>query len=78
SVVTDPSLESAAVPALVAELVDIAAASRLDYTACLVAESDCPPSVGGECALGTDVLTHVSGRQPWTQRWHPRSPQALT
>ncbi|CAI7836916.1 unnamed protein product [Closterium sp. NIES-53] len=58
SVVTDPSLESAAVPALVAELVDIAAASRLDYTACLVAESDCPPSVGGECALGTDVLTH--------------------
>ncbi|CAI7849716.1 unnamed protein product, partial [Closterium sp. NIES-54] len=37
---------SAAVPALVAELVDIAAASRLDYTACLVAESDCPPSVG--------------------------------
>ncbi|CAI7793506.1 unnamed protein product [Closterium sp. NIES-54] len=31
---------------------------ELDYAACLVAESDsvCPPSVGGECALGTDVL----------------------
>ncbi|CAI5941812.1 unnamed protein product [Closterium sp. NIES-64] len=31
---------------------------RLDYAASLVAESEsaCPPSVGGECALGTDVL----------------------
>ncbi|CAI7836157.1 unnamed protein product [Closterium sp. NIES-53] len=30
----------------------------LDYAAILVAESesDCPPSVGGECPLGTDVL----------------------
>ncbi|CAI7875096.1 unnamed protein product [Closterium sp. NIES-54] len=44
----------------VAELVDFAAACRLDYAATLVAESEsasvCPPSVGGECALGTDVL----------------------
>ncbi|CAI7862107.1 unnamed protein product, partial [Closterium sp. NIES-53] len=33
-------------------------ACRLDYAASLVAESAsvCPPSVGGECALGTDVL----------------------
>ncbi|CAI7912061.1 unnamed protein product [Closterium sp. NIES-53] len=38
AVVTDPSFESAAASALVAEL------------------SDCLPSVGGECALGTDVL----------------------
>ncbi|CAI7846213.1 unnamed protein product, partial [Closterium sp. NIES-53] len=38
TVVTDPSFESTAAFALVAEL------------------SDCPPSVGGECALGTDVL----------------------
>ncbi|CAI7856842.1 unnamed protein product [Closterium sp. NIES-54] len=55
---TDPSFESAAASALVAELVDFAAACRLDYATCLVAESesDCPPSVGGECALGTDVL----------------------
>ncbi|CAI7842813.1 unnamed protein product [Closterium sp. NIES-53] len=58
NVVTNPSFESAAVAALVAELVDFAAACRLDYATCLVSESesDCPPSVGGECALGTDVL----------------------
>ncbi|CAI7774045.1 unnamed protein product [Closterium sp. NIES-54] len=57
-VVTDPSFESATAYALVAELVDFAAACRLDYAASLVAESDsgCPPSVGGECAFGTDVL----------------------
>ncbi|CAI7730774.1 unnamed protein product, partial [Closterium sp. NIES-54] len=55
---TDPSFESAAASALVAELVDFAAACRLDYAASLVAESEsvCPPSVRGECALGTDVL----------------------
>ncbi|CAI7906503.1 unnamed protein product [Closterium sp. NIES-54] len=49
---------SAAASALVAELVDFAAASRLNYAASLVgeSESDCPPSVGGECAPGTDVL----------------------
>ncbi|CAI5956415.1 unnamed protein product [Closterium sp. NIES-64] len=58
TVVTNPSFESAAASALVTELVDFAAACRLDYTASLVAESEslCPPSVGGECALGTDVL----------------------
>ncbi|CAI7900724.1 unnamed protein product [Closterium sp. NIES-54] len=57
-VVTDPSFESAAASASVADLVDFAAACRLDYAASLVAESEsvCPPSVGGECALGTDVL----------------------
>ncbi|CAI7823092.1 unnamed protein product [Closterium sp. NIES-53] len=38
TVVTDPSFESTAASALVAEL------------------SVCPPSVGGECALSTDVL----------------------
>ncbi|CAI7907387.1 unnamed protein product [Closterium sp. NIES-53] len=56
--VTDPSFESTAASALVAELVDFAAACRHDYATSLVAESesDCPPSVGGECALGTDVL----------------------
>ncbi|CAI7889743.1 unnamed protein product [Closterium sp. NIES-54] len=58
TVVTDPSFESTAASALVAELVDFAARSRLDYAASLVTESEsvCPPSVGGECALGTDVL----------------------
>ncbi|CAI5507070.1 unnamed protein product [Closterium sp. Naga37s-1] len=58
TVVTNPSFESAAAYALVPELVDFAAAYRLDYAASLVAESesDFPPSVEGEYALGTDVL----------------------
>ncbi|CAI7761186.1 unnamed protein product [Closterium sp. NIES-54] len=58
TVVTDPSFESAAASAIVTELVAFAAHCRLDYAASLVAESMfvCPPSVGGECALGTDVL----------------------
>ncbi|CAI7757933.1 unnamed protein product [Closterium sp. NIES-54] len=46
--------------ALVAELVDFAAACRLDYATSLVAESAsasvCPPSVRGECATCTNVL----------------------
>ncbi|CAI7856864.1 unnamed protein product [Closterium sp. NIES-54] len=56
--VTDPSFESAAASALVAELLDFAAACRLDYATALVAESASasPLSVVGECALGTDVL----------------------
>ncbi|CAI7758433.1 unnamed protein product, partial [Closterium sp. NIES-54] len=58
TVVTDPSLASTTASALVAELVDFAASCRLVYAASLVAESAsvCPPSVGGECALSTDVL----------------------
>ncbi|CAI7889010.1 unnamed protein product [Closterium sp. NIES-53] len=55
---TNPSFEPTAASALVAELVDCAAAYRLVYATGLVAESEsgCPPFVGGECALGTDVL----------------------
>ncbi|CAI7921050.1 unnamed protein product [Closterium sp. NIES-54] len=58
TVATDPSFESIVASALVAELVDFAAACRLHYATSLVAESesDCPPSIGGECALSTDVL----------------------
>ncbi|CAI5468615.1 unnamed protein product [Closterium sp. Yama58-4] len=60
TVVTDPTFESSAASALVAELVDFAARCRLDYAASLVAESAsesvCPPSVVGECALGTASL----------------------
>ncbi|CAI7745725.1 unnamed protein product, partial [Closterium sp. NIES-54] len=58
NVVTDPSFESGAASALVAELLDFAAAYRVDYATTLVAESASasPPSVGGECALGTEVL----------------------
>ncbi|CAI7737060.1 unnamed protein product [Closterium sp. NIES-53] len=64
--VTDPSLESAATSALVAELLEFAAACRLDYATALVAESASasPPSVGGECALGTDVLEDRMKRPP--------------
>ncbi|CAI7887636.1 unnamed protein product, partial [Closterium sp. NIES-53] len=58
--VTDPLFESTAASALITELVDFAAACRLDYATSLVAESAsvsvCPPSLGGECALGTDIL----------------------
>ncbi|CAI7900907.1 unnamed protein product [Closterium sp. NIES-54] len=58
TVVTDPSFASTAASTLVAELVDFAAHCRLDYAASLVpaSASVCPPSVKGECALGTDVL----------------------
>ncbi|CAI7883383.1 unnamed protein product, partial [Closterium sp. NIES-53] len=54
----ESSLPSTAASALVAELVDFAARCRLDYIASLVAESAsvCPPSIGGECALSTDIL----------------------
>ncbi|CAI7922444.1 unnamed protein product, partial [Closterium sp. NIES-53] len=56
--VTDPSIESDAASSLVAELLYFAAACLLDYAIAFVAESvsASPPSVGGECALGTDVL----------------------
>ncbi|CAI7829121.1 unnamed protein product [Closterium sp. NIES-53] len=58
--VTDPLFESSAAFALVSKLVDFAVACRLDYATSIVAESAsasvCPPSIGGECALGTDVL----------------------
>ncbi|CAI7853295.1 unnamed protein product, partial [Closterium sp. NIES-54] len=55
---TDPSFDSTAASALVAELLDFAAACRLDYATALVAESTStsPPSIGGECAPGMDVL----------------------
>ncbi|CAI7886751.1 unnamed protein product, partial [Closterium sp. NIES-54] len=54
----DPSFESTAASALVAGLVDFAAACRLDFAASLLAESAsvCPPSIEGVFALGTDVL----------------------
>ncbi|CAI7801741.1 unnamed protein product [Closterium sp. NIES-53] len=56
--VTDPSFEFAAASELVAELLDFAATCRVDYATALVAESTSasPQSVGGECALDTDVL----------------------
>ncbi|CAI7855572.1 unnamed protein product [Closterium sp. NIES-54] len=58
TVVTDPSFESAIASALVAELLDFAAACHLYYATALVAKSASasPLSVRGDCALGTDVL----------------------
>ncbi|CAI7797618.1 unnamed protein product [Closterium sp. NIES-54] len=58
TVVTDPDFESTVAFALVTELVDFAAWSRLDYVTSLVTESVsvCPPSVGGEPALSSDIL----------------------
>ncbi|CAI7744072.1 unnamed protein product [Closterium sp. NIES-53] len=77
--VTDPLFESSAASALVAELVDFAAACRLDYAARLVAESAsasvCPPSVGCECALATDV---VEDRQEDLERFAAASPHLVS
>ncbi|CAI5968771.1 unnamed protein product [Closterium sp. NIES-64] len=53
--------------ALVAEIVEFVARCRLDYAASLVAESEsvCPPSVGGQCALSTDVLEDRQEEFQW-------------
>ncbi|CAI7812885.1 unnamed protein product [Closterium sp. NIES-54] len=58
TIVTDPHVESTAAFALVTELVDFAARSRLDYVANPVTQSKSisPPSVGGEPALRSDAL----------------------
>ncbi|CAI7832361.1 unnamed protein product, partial [Closterium sp. NIES-53] len=75
--VTDPSFEFATASALVAKFVDFAAHCRLDYAASLVAESAsvCPPSVGGECALSTDVL---EDRQEEFQRFAAALPHLVS
>ncbi|CAI7882494.1 unnamed protein product [Closterium sp. NIES-54] len=58
TVVTDPNSESTSAFSLVTELVNFAVRSRLEYVASLVTESGsvCPPSIGGEPALSSDVL----------------------
>ncbi|CAI7771889.1 unnamed protein product [Closterium sp. NIES-54] len=74
--VTDPLFESSAASALVAELVDFAAACRLDYAASLVAESVsasvCPPSVGGR-PDALDIPTPRSYAEaiegPYSSQW---------
>ncbi|CAI7928562.1 unnamed protein product [Closterium sp. NIES-54] len=72
TVVTDPSFESTAASALVAELVDFAAACRLDYATALVAEfeSACPSSVGDPDAPDIPTLHSyaeaISGFAPST------------
>ncbi|CAI7816765.1 unnamed protein product, partial [Closterium sp. NIES-54] len=90
TLVIDPSFESTAAYALVAELVDFAAAFRLDYAASLVAQfesvSVCPPSIRGECALGTDVLEDrqeefecfAAALPPWAPEGDPDAPDIPT
>ncbi|CAI7797713.1 unnamed protein product, partial [Closterium sp. NIES-53] len=58
TVVTDSTLSSPAASALVTELVDFAAVYCLEYRASLASDPNlaCPPSVGGEVALGCDIL----------------------
>ncbi|CAI7854593.1 unnamed protein product [Closterium sp. NIES-54] len=73
TVVTDPSFESIAASALVAELVDFAVACPLDYATSLVAESesDCPPSVGDPDAPEFPTLRSnakaITG--PYSSQW---------
>ncbi|CAI7840636.1 unnamed protein product [Closterium sp. NIES-53] len=70
------TLCSTAASALIGELLDFAAACRLDYATALVAESEsaCLSSVEGECALGTDVL---EDRQEEFECLVPRSTSML-
>ncbi|CAI7856368.1 unnamed protein product [Closterium sp. NIES-54] len=58
TVVTDPDLESTVAFALVTELVNFAAWTRLDCVASLLTESEsvCPPPVQGGHALSSDIL----------------------
>ncbi|CAI7924150.1 unnamed protein product, partial [Closterium sp. NIES-54] len=71
--VTDPSFEFAAASALDAELLQFAAACRLDYASALVAESvpASPPSVGDPDA--PDILTPCSYAEvitgPYSSQW---------
>ncbi|CAI7887275.1 unnamed protein product [Closterium sp. NIES-53] len=56
ALVTTPASSHAAACALVAELAGFAATCRRAYLAGLVSASSCPPSIGGELALGCGVL----------------------
>ncbi|CAI7924440.1 unnamed protein product [Closterium sp. NIES-54] len=74
-VVTDPSFESTAALALVAELVDFAAHCRLDYATSLITESAsvCPPSVGEGDRDAPDIPTPRSYAEaiegPYSSQW---------
>ncbi|CAI7786568.1 unnamed protein product [Closterium sp. NIES-54] len=61
--VTDPSFESAAASALVAELLDFAATCRLNYASALVVESvpSSPPSVGAALPRFASLLLAPEG-----------------
>ncbi|CAI7912257.1 unnamed protein product, partial [Closterium sp. NIES-53] len=69
--VTDPSFESASASALVAELLDFAAACRLDYAIALVAESASasPPSVGDAPDIPTPRSYAEAITGPYSSHW---------
>ncbi|CAI5957354.1 unnamed protein product [Closterium sp. NIES-64] len=71
TVVTDPSFESTAASALVAELVDFAARCCLDYAASLVVESEsiCPPSVGDALDIPTPRSYAEAIEGPYPSQW---------
>ncbi|CAI7835003.1 unnamed protein product [Closterium sp. NIES-53] len=56
TLVIDPTFFTTAASPLVAELADFAATCHLDYLASLVSDPAYPTSIGGELALGCDVL----------------------
>ncbi|CAI7806536.1 unnamed protein product [Closterium sp. NIES-53] len=66
--VTDPSFEYAATSALVAELLDFAAACRLNYATALVADSQssCPPSIG-DIPTPRSYAEAITG--PYSSQW---------
>ncbi|CAI7773955.1 unnamed protein product, partial [Closterium sp. NIES-54] len=73
TVITDPSFESTTAFALVAKLLDFAAACRLDYATTLVAESESagPPSVRGRtgCTRHPDPRYAEAIRGPYSSQW---------
>ncbi|CAI7839565.1 unnamed protein product [Closterium sp. NIES-54] len=82
TIVTDPLFESTAVSALVTELVDFAAACRLDYATSLVAESAsasvCPPSGSHGRRDGfLEVHRHLRRRGSPTWGEHQHSAQRI-
>ncbi|CAI7872691.1 unnamed protein product [Closterium sp. NIES-54] len=83
TVVIDPDFESTVAFALVTELVDFAARSRLDYVAGPVTESEsvCPPSVGLSLPLATAMDAEMaSWKSTGTLAWGAtqRSSQGYT
>ncbi|CAI6004521.1 unnamed protein product [Closterium sp. NIES-64] len=67
--VTDPSFESAAASALVAELVDFAARRRLDYAAILIAESDSGDPDAPHIPTPRSYAEAIKG--PYSSQWQP-------
>ncbi|CAI7747828.1 unnamed protein product [Closterium sp. NIES-53] len=80
--VSDPSFESTAASALVAELVHFVAACRLDYATSLVAESEsasvCPPSVGDAPDIPTPRSYAEAIEGPYASQWQKAMDTEMT